>query len=195
MNYFDILVHSVCKRNHFIDTRWSFLPPSVINSSVRHWSAWSSWVVQSKMAVASDLPTELVARPLSLVALSGLDIAANTAHKKIWESFTLNRQPDRISLAFTLVPHDHQFPKCKAKVLKNVLVFSLRQNSMIWPSWGLFPGGNLACYAHSVKWAWHNSLIASSKQSVLRTYILFREQITTGICQKAFWKPNGCINI
>ncbi|XP_028400587.1 trafficking protein particle complex subunit 11-like [Dendronephthya gigantea] len=67
------------------------------------------------MAVASDLPTELVTRPLSLVALSGLDIAANTAHKKIWESFTLNRQPDRISLAFTLVPYDHQFPKCKAK--------------------------------------------------------------------------------
>ena len=76
---------------------------------------------RSKMAVASDLPVELVTRPLSLVALSGLDISANTAHKKIWESFTLNRQPDRISLAFTPVPYDHQFPKCKQKVGKESL--------------------------------------------------------------------------
>ena len=68
------------------------------------------------MAVASELPAELMTRPLSLVALSGLEISTNAAHKKIWDSFTLNRQPDRISLAFNLVPYDHQFPKCKAKV-------------------------------------------------------------------------------
>ena len=68
------------------------------------------------MAVASELPPELVARPLSLVVLSGLDITNNSAHKGIWESFTSNRQHDRIPLTFKLVPVDHQFVKCKAKV-------------------------------------------------------------------------------
>ena len=77
------------------------------------------------MAVASDLPAELATRPLSLVALSGLDISTNTCHKKIWDSFTLNRQADRISLAFTLVPFDHQFPKCKPKVGIGCFLFKL----------------------------------------------------------------------
>ena len=83
------------------------------------------------MAVASDLPPELVARPLSLVALSGLDITENVAHKRIWESFTLNRQHDRISLTFKLVPFDHQFPKCKPKV-NDISIFSGLLKDFSW---------------------------------------------------------------
>ncbi|XP_046841121.1 trafficking protein particle complex subunit 11-like [Xenia sp. Carnegie-2017] len=67
------------------------------------------------MAVASDLPTELTARPLSFIALSGLDVSGNTAHLKIWETFTQNRQSDRIPLVFSLVETDHEYPKCKTK--------------------------------------------------------------------------------
>ena len=79
------------------------------------------------MAVASDLPSELVTRPLSLVALSGLDITNNVAHSRIWESFTSNRLHDRISLTFKLVPFDHQFPKCKPKVIIFNLCCMLRR--------------------------------------------------------------------
>lgn len=68
------------------------------------------------MAAASEFPTELATRPLGLIALMGLDINQKTLHKAIWESFSVNRHPERVPLSFRLLPIDHEFPKAKSKV-------------------------------------------------------------------------------
>ncbi|KAK2574270.1 Trafficking protein particle complex subunit 11 [Acropora cervicornis] len=71
------------------------------------------------MAAASEFPNELATRPLGLVALMGLSITQKPLHKAIWESFSVNRHPDRVPLSFRLLPIDHEFPKAKSKgVLK-----------------------------------------------------------------------------
>ncbi|KAL9982030.1 hypothetical protein ACROYT_G010816 [Oculina patagonica] len=67
------------------------------------------------MAAASEFPTELATRPLGLVALMGLDIIQKPLHKAIWESFSVNRHPERVPLSFRLLPIDHEFPKAKSK--------------------------------------------------------------------------------
>ena len=69
-----------------------------------------------KMAAASEFPTELATRPLGLVALIGLDIHNKPLHKAIWESFSVNRHPERVPLSFRLLSIDHEFPKAKSKV-------------------------------------------------------------------------------
>ena len=68
------------------------------------------------MAAASEFPTELATRPLGLTALMGLDINQKPLHKAIWESFSVNRHPERVPLSFRLLPIDHEFPKAKSKV-------------------------------------------------------------------------------
>ena len=68
------------------------------------------------MAAASEFPTELATRPLGLIALMGLDINQKPLHKAIWESFSVNRHPERVPLSFRLLPIDHEFPKAKSKV-------------------------------------------------------------------------------
>ena len=68
------------------------------------------------MAAASEFRTELATRPLGLTALMGLDINQKPLHKAIWESFSVNRHPERVPLSFRLLPIDHEFPKAKSKV-------------------------------------------------------------------------------
>lgn len=62
-----------------------------------------------------DLPSELTSRPLCLIALLGLDIVNNSVHASIWESFHLNRLPDRAPINFKLLEEGHQFPRAKPK--------------------------------------------------------------------------------
>ena len=67
----------------------------------------------SRMSWASDLPQELLCRPMGLVTLCGLDITYNAVHKSIWDSFCNNRRHDRVPLQFQVVPGDHEYPKCR----------------------------------------------------------------------------------
>ncbi|BFZ15043.1 hypothetical protein BsWGS_18082 [Bradybaena similaris] len=67
------------------------------------------------MSWVSELPSELVYRPLGLVALTGLDTTYNAVHKAIWDSFCNNRRPDRVPLQFKVCKADHEYQKCKHK--------------------------------------------------------------------------------
>ncbi|XP_041357008.1 trafficking protein particle complex subunit 11-like [Gigantopelta aegis] len=67
------------------------------------------------MSWASELPQELLCRPMGLVTLTGLDIKYNAIHKLIWDSFCNNRRPDRVPLKFQVQLGDHDYPKSKAK--------------------------------------------------------------------------------
>ena len=68
------------------------------------------------MAAASEFPNELATRPLGLIALMGLSITQKPLHKAIWESFSVNRYPDRVPLSFRLLPIDYEFPRAKSKL-------------------------------------------------------------------------------
>ena len=76
------------------------------------------------MSWASELPGELVCRPLGHVALTGLDTTFNAVHKAIWDSFFNNRRNDRVPLNFKIKSVDHEYPKCKQKV--SIVIFLLR---------------------------------------------------------------------
>ncbi|CAD5123244.1 DgyrCDS11600 [Dimorphilus gyrociliatus] len=67
------------------------------------------------MSWANELPEELLIRPVGLVILANLDIANNSIHKSIWESFSSNRRPDRVALHFKHFDTEHVYPKCKSK--------------------------------------------------------------------------------
>ncbi|XP_025086483.1 trafficking protein particle complex subunit 11-like isoform X1 [Pomacea canaliculata] len=67
------------------------------------------------MAWASELPAELLCRPVGLVVLTGLDTTYNAVHKAVWDSFCNNRRPDRVPLHFRSLGADHVYPKCKSK--------------------------------------------------------------------------------
>ncbi|CAM1313193.1 TRAPPC11 (predicted) [Pycnogonum litorale] len=62
-----------------------------------------------------DLPRELCVKPQALIAFTGLDVNNNPVHKAIWESFSLNRRPDRAPLEFLLLEETHLFPTAKQK--------------------------------------------------------------------------------
>ncbi|KAK0178490.1 hypothetical protein PV327_007378 [Microctonus hyperodae] len=62
----------------------------------------------------SDLPAELVAKPLALIALSGLD-TSNTMHRSVWDAFSNNRRPDGAAVQFKLLASNHEFPTAKPK--------------------------------------------------------------------------------
>ncbi|XP_076367367.1 trafficking protein particle complex subunit 11 gry isoform X1 [Tachypleus tridentatus] len=62
-----------------------------------------------------DLPSELTCRPLAIVTVLGLDIPTNPVHTAVWESFTLNRKPDRAPLNFKHIKEGYEFPKAKPK--------------------------------------------------------------------------------
>lgn len=68
-----------------------------------------------QMSWASDLPGELLCRPMGLVVLTGLDTTYNAIHKSIWDSFCNNRRSDRVPLNFIALGADHEYPKSKAK--------------------------------------------------------------------------------
>ena len=68
------------------------------------------------MAAASEFPTDLATRPLGFIALTGLDVSQKPVHRAIWDSFSVNRHPDRVPLSFKLLALDHEYPKAKPKV-------------------------------------------------------------------------------
>ena len=69
-----------------------------------------------RMSWASELPPELLCRPVGLVVLTGLDITYNAVHKAVWDAFCNNRRTDRVPLHFRALEGDHVYPKAKAKV-------------------------------------------------------------------------------
>ena len=64
----------------------------------------------------AEFPSELLARPLPLVALVGLDVVHNAVHRMIWHTFAVDRRTDRAPINFQCFPGDHDYPKAKAKV-------------------------------------------------------------------------------
>lgn len=62
-----------------------------------------------------ELPTELTAKPLALIGLTGLDIT-NPVHRSIWDAFSNNRRPDCAAVQFKLLSLSHEFPTVKPKV-------------------------------------------------------------------------------
>ncbi|XP_063973800.1 trafficking protein particle complex subunit 11 isoform X3 [Diachasmimorpha longicaudata] len=62
----------------------------------------------------SELPPELLAKPLALIGLTGLDFS-NTTHRSIWDAFQSNRRPDDVSVRFKHLPLNHTFPTPKPK--------------------------------------------------------------------------------
>lgn len=66
-------------------------------------------------SIMFELPTELVAKPLALIGLTGLDIA-NPVHRSIWDAFSNNRRPDCAAVQFKLLSLAHEFPTVKPKV-------------------------------------------------------------------------------
>lgn len=64
-----------------------------------------------------QLPEDFTSQPLGLIALTGLDIKYNAIHRSIWDSFTVNRRPDRVPLHFSLLSGDHEYRKPKSKVM------------------------------------------------------------------------------
>ncbi|XP_062523062.1 trafficking protein particle complex subunit 11-like [Corticium candelabrum] len=63
----------------------------------------------------AEFPSELLARPLPLVALVGLDVVHNAVHRMIWHTFAVDRRTDRAPINFQCFPGDHDYPKAKAK--------------------------------------------------------------------------------
>ncbi|XP_011691077.1 PREDICTED: trafficking protein particle complex subunit 11-like [Wasmannia auropunctata] len=61
-----------------------------------------------------ELPAELIAKPLALIGLTGLDIA-NPVHRSIWDAFSNNRRPDCAAVQFKLLGLAHEFPTVKPK--------------------------------------------------------------------------------
>lgn len=65
---------------------------------------------------AGDLPPELTFSPVPLVGLFGLSASQDQLHASIWNSFTVNRQFDRVPLYFKLFGEAQAFPVVKPKV-------------------------------------------------------------------------------
>lgn len=103
------------------------------------------------MAWASELPAELLCRPVGLVVLTGLDTTYNAVHKAVWDSFCNNRRPDRVPLHFRSLGADHVYPKCKSKVRSNCLLGRRPWDEMVLPgtNW-LRLLGNMT----KTKWSW-----------------------------------------
>ncbi|EDV21594.1 uncharacterized protein TRIADDRAFT_30200 [Trichoplax adhaerens] len=62
-----------------------------------------------------QLPEDFTSQPLGFIALTGLDIKYNAIHRSIWDSFTVNRRPDRVPLHFNLLSGDYEYRKPKSK--------------------------------------------------------------------------------
>ncbi|KAG7196538.1 hypothetical protein KM043_018560 [Ampulex compressa] len=61
-----------------------------------------------------ELPTELTAKSLALVGLTGLDIA-NAVHRSIWDAFSNNRRTEGSAVQYRLLELTHEFPTVKPK--------------------------------------------------------------------------------
>lgn len=64
-----------------------------------------------------DLPVELCCRPMAFVTLTGLDVVYNAVHRAVWDAFCANRRADRVPISFKVLPGDHEYPKCRPKVM------------------------------------------------------------------------------
>lgn len=64
-----------------------------------------------------DFPVELCCRPMAFVTLTGLDVVYNAVHRAVWDAFCANRRADRVPISFKVLPGDHEYPKCRVKVL------------------------------------------------------------------------------
>lgn len=64
-----------------------------------------------------DFPVELCCRPMAFVALTGLDVVYNAVHRAVWDAFCANRRADRVPISFKVLPGDHEYPKCRPKVM------------------------------------------------------------------------------
>jgi len=83
------------------------------------------------------MPPELLARPMGLVILTGLDLVYNAIHKAIWDSFYNNRRSDRVPLKFLSLEADHEYVKCRQKVylnftMQSCVTFKLTIGVMLW---------------------------------------------------------------
>ena len=63
-----------------------------------------------------DFPVELTYTPIPFIYLVGLDVTNNTTHASVWNTFTTNRQQDRVLLYFKLGEESLGFPLAKPKV-------------------------------------------------------------------------------
>lgn len=64
-----------------------------------------------------DFPVELCCRPMAFVTLTGLDVVYNAVHRAVWDAFCANRRADRVPISFKVLPGDHEYPKCRPKVM------------------------------------------------------------------------------
>lgn len=64
-----------------------------------------------------DFPVELCCRPMAFVTLTGLDVVYNAVHRAVWDAFCANRRADRVPISIKVLPGDHEYPKCRTKVL------------------------------------------------------------------------------
>lgn len=71
--------------------------------------------MQSTISCSTDMPPELVAKPLALIGVSGLDVVNNAIHKTIWEMFNSNRRVERAPVLFKIISNAHEFPVIKPK--------------------------------------------------------------------------------
>ncbi|XP_061421126.1 trafficking protein particle complex subunit 11 [Lethenteron reissneri] len=62
-----------------------------------------------------ELPPELCCRPMTFVALTGLDVVYNAIHRAIWDAFSANRRGERVPISFKVLAGDHEYPKCRSK--------------------------------------------------------------------------------
>ncbi|KAI8419698.1 hypothetical protein MSG28_008386 [Choristoneura fumiferana] len=62
---------------------------------------------------STEFPPEMIAKPLALVGLSGLDAVNNAVHRAVWEAFSA-RRADR-TVRFKLLPNTFEFPVVKPK--------------------------------------------------------------------------------
>lgn len=63
----------------------------------------------------TELPPEIILKPLALIGISGLDTVNNAVHKTIWDAFSNNRRPDRAAVRFKLLNNTFEFPVVKPK--------------------------------------------------------------------------------
>ncbi|XP_048507686.1 trafficking protein particle complex subunit 11 isoform X2 [Athalia rosae] len=63
----------------------------------------------------AELPTELTAKPLALIGVTGLDTVNNAIHRLIWDAFSNNRRPDGVAVQFKLLNNIYDFPTVKPK--------------------------------------------------------------------------------
>ncbi len=71
----------------------------------------------NKMAAVTDLPQELLVKPLGFVAVTGLDIVNNAVHNAIWDAFNASRRQEK-ALNIKPVAGDYECPRRRQKVSK-----------------------------------------------------------------------------